>query len=286
MKNPILQSHDPNKYTVDKNIRITVNRVTGRAVSIDWSELPMKYFPNSDSEAYLEMSDSPTSEFEIVETITRDHPPTFLDKETILNYFRTPVIYYRLRFPDVHKISNIFSSEKQPNLYGAEISRRHAIMLREGHSGNLMYLFIKRKSKEQCPYCFDTIRGQRSMVNCKHCMNTGFIGGYYDPLPLYVSVSPENVSINQPLDGTAISANLQCWTTGFPRINMGDVFVDAGTREVWVVQQVSLTTHKRTPTKQDFILKYQEDDLYIFDILEKVTKEVEKRNGRHGESTY
>lgn len=273
-------------YTLDKDITITVNRVTGRAVTIDWTDIPSRYFKDDTSEAILEYSDSPVSEFEQVITFVKGHPPTYYDQETILNNFRNPVIYYRLRFPDVHKVTQAFSSEKLPNLYGAEISRRHAILLKEGHAGNLAYLFIKRRTKEQCPYCFDTLRGQRSAVNCKHCLNTGFISGYYDPIPIYVSWSPENVALTQPLEGTAFPLTMQGWTTGYPRISIGDILVDADTREIWIIHQVSLTTHKRTPTKQELVVKYQEEDLHVFDLLEKVPKIGESTHGRHGQYTY
>lgn len=273
-------------YTYSTKIKIRVNRDTARAVYIDWTDIPARYFPNETSIAYLELSDSPKSEFEVVTTLTKDSAPFYYDDQTVLSYFRSPIIYYRLRFPDVHKVTEPFSTEKPPNQYGAEISRRHAILLKNGHAGNLMYLFIKRKVKEQCPYCFDTIRGQRSAANCEHCLNTGFLGGYYDPIKIYISWSPETVSVKQEHEGAVIPSNMQGWTTGYPRISMGDVLVDPATRNIWAVQTVGLTTHKRVPTKQEIAVVYLEDDLYIYKLLNSVPRGVKDGYHRPGEHAY
>lgn len=269
---------------IDKSIHIQVYRRTGREVEIVWSDLPNKYFPTTDSFAILEVSDSPESDFSSVISIYRDTPPYYIDNATILTYYRSPVVYYRIRIPQSNTISPVYNSEQPYSMYGLEIAKRHAIMLRNGHWGNLMYLFIRRRTKDRCPECWDSIRNQRTKGNCPRCLNTGYDQGYYDPLPIYVSVSPESTTTVQAVDGTVITGTIQGWTAGYPRINMGDILVDSRTREIWHVSQISLNTHKRVPTKQDLVLQHQDDDLSIFKVLERVPNNPKKEDTRRGDT--
>lgn len=274
------------KPKIDNSIFIEAHMCTPRILELSWSNIPTKYFPTKDSVALLEYSDSPTSGFITLKEISRDHPPFYIDDHTITTYYRFPIVYYRFNFPELGVTSRVFSNEKLPNYYGAEIIRRHLIQLREGHAGNLMYLCIKRRTAEKCPNCWDQIRGQRTKTSCPVCLNTGFIGGYFDPIGVYVSLSPESVSVAQPFDGTAITGQLQAWTAGFPRFNLGDALIDANTRNIWHVSQVSLTTHKRVVTKQELMLQRQDDDSHIFDILQRIPKKPKKEDMRHGEIIF
>lgn len=273
-------------FTVDPSIQIVVYKESTRKLIIVWSEIPAEYFGDGNGKAYLEVSDSPTSDFEAVHELALFSPPYFLDDHSMATYYRSPMVYYRLHFPEVNKYSRVFSNEHEPNLYGAEIARRHAIMLREGHAGNLLYLFIRRRLKERCPKCWDTLRGTRSMSNCPLCLGTGYLNGYYDPIGIYVSLSQEQTSVQQTLDDTMVPGNIQGWTTGFPRISLGDVLVDANTREIWHVAQVGLTTHKRVPTKQDLVLQSQEDDTSIYKLLDRIPFKPNKEDARHGEIVF
>lgn len=272
-----------NKQTLDPSIKITVYKESTRKLIITWSDIPATYFGNGEQKAYLEVSDSPVSEFVTVLELDMFSPPYFLDEHSMATYFRSPMVYYRLRFPAVGKYSRAFSNEHEPNLYGMEISRRHAIMLREGHAGNLMYLFIRRRLKERCPKCWDSLRGTRSSANCPVCLGTGFWHGYYDPIGIYVSLSGEQTTAQQTMDDTSIPANIQGWTTGYPRISLGDVLVDANTREIWHVSHVGMSTHKRVVTKQDLVLQGQEDDLSIYKLLDRIPFTPRKEDSRHGE---
>ena len=101
-----------------------------------------------------------------------------------------------------------------------------------------------------------------------------------------MSVSPEGAVIRQEVDGVAVTGQLNGWTAGFPRINVGDVLVDANTRDIWHVGQVSMTTHKRTVTKQELALSHQDEDTAIFKLLERVPFTPAKGDLRHGEILF
>ena len=271
---------------IDPHIVIRVDKVTVRTAEISWTELPREYFPNKDSVALLQISDSPSSEFETLHEIKQSTPPWFFQENSMLTTYRSPVLYYRIVFPDVDMRTQVFSSEALPNYYGAEIARRHAIQLKEGHAGNLMYLFIRRRLKERCPDCWDTLRGMRSKTNCPTCLNTGYLRGYYDPIGVYVSLSPESTTVRQPMDGTEITGQMQGWTTGYPRINMGDLLVDAKTREIWAITQCNMTTHKRVVTKQEFGIDHYDEDDATYKLLERIPKNPNWRDMRHGEILF
>lgn len=101
-----------------------------------------------------------------------------------------------------------------------------------------------------------------------------------------MSLSPENVAVIQPFDGTAITGQLQGWTAGYPRINVGDAIVDSATRNIWHVSQSAFTTHKRVVTKQELILQHQDDDSHLFDLLQRIPINTRKEDIRHGEILF
>lgn len=271
---------------VDTSIKIEAHMFSPRIMGISWNELPREYFPTTESYALLEWSDSPREGFTELTRVNVNHPPFYTDNHTITAFYRTPVVYYRFYFPEVNKVSLVFSSEKLPNFYAAEIIRRHLIQLKEGHAGNLMYLCIRKRTSERCPTCWDSIRGQRTRSSCPTCLSTGFIGGYFNPIGIYMSLSPENVAVIQSFDGTAITGQLQGWTAGYPRINVGDAIVDSATRNIWHVSQSALTTHKRVVTKQELILQHQDDDSHLFDLLQRIPINTRKEDIRHGEILF
>lgn len=275
----------PPKVKVDTSIKLEVFRVTVRKLRIFWTELPHKYFKEPNSVAYLEVSDAPNDGWELVCEITKFQPPYALDESTKLTYYRSMVAYYRIRFED-GTTTLPFSTDKLPNYYGAEISRRHAIALKEGHQGNLFYLFIRKKFMDPCPECWDSIRGTRSKSYCKTCLGVGFVGGYYNPIGIYMSVTPEETTIQQEVDGVSIPGNMSGWTSGFPRISLGDVLVDPATQDIWHVQSLRLTTHKRTVTKQEVQLVHQDEDVAIMQLLQRIPRTPQGKDVRHGEILF
>ena len=92
--------------------------------------------------------------------------------------------------------------------------------------------------------------------------------------------------MRQPFDGTEISGQMQGWTAGYPRISLGDILVDAKTREVWAISQVNMTTHKRVVTKQEIMVDHYDEDDATYKILERMPKNPERRDMRHGEIIF
>lgn len=282
--NPLV---DTPKNRIDSSVIITPKRVTVRVAEITWTQLQKDiWFPKGDEEVYLQKSNSPRSHFKTIATLHRNSPSVVIDDDTSFTMYRTEIFYYRLIRKDKKVLSKVFSCEKLHNLYGAEIVHRHGIQLKEGHSGNPMYLFIKNRIGERCPDCWDTIRGMRAKTNCKTCLNTGYINGYCDPICIYVSISPEQTMVEQPVTGTSVEGKIQGWTTAYPRINLGDVLVDPATQDVWCVAAVNINTHKRTPTKQELVLDRHSEDTSIMQLLSWIPRIPKKEDMRHGELCF
>lgn len=97
-----MSSLDNTIYTreepLDPHIRIDVHRLTVRSAEINWTPIPSNYFNTPESVGYLQISDSPTSEFETVHEITQRHPPFYIDDNFMSTYYRSPVVYYKLVF--------------------------------------------------------------------------------------------------------------------------------------------------------------------------------------------
>lgn len=272
---------------LDTHVLIVARRITIRESEIEWTELdPERWFDNKDNKVFLQKSDSPKSGFKTIATLSRNSPRFFMDDNASFSMYRTEILYYRLYSKDAGIVSKVFSCEKLHNLYGAEIMHRHYIQLKEGHSGNPMYLFIKKRTGDRCPECWDNIRGVRTKSNCKTCLNTGYINGYHDPICVYVSLAPEQIAVDQPSQGTSVEGRLQGWTIAYPRINLGDVLVDPATQDIWCVASTSMTTHKRTPTKQDIMVDRHAEDTSITKLLSLIPKTLKKEDMRHGELLF
>jgi len=282
--NPFLETQ---KQKIDESVTIKAKRITIRMSEITWENLAKDlWFKDETTKVFLEKSDSPKSHFKPICTISKNSFNSYIDNCDSFSLYRTNLFYYRLVRDDKSLASKVFSCEKEHNLFGSEMVYRHSIQLKEGHSGSPMYLFIKNRTSQRCPECWDDIRSVRTKSNCKVCLNTGYITSYCDPICIYMSVSPEQITVQQEQLGTSVEGKIQAWTVAYPRINLGDVIVDPATQDIWCVSNVNITTHKRTPTKQELTLDRHSEDTAINKLLSLIPDNMNKEDIRHGEFLY
>ena len=58
------------------------------------------------------------------------------------------------------------------------------------NTGMLFDLYTRKYTGEQCPKCYDSIRGRSGSNTCPICFGTGFVGGYDPAYQLYVRLKP------------------------------------------------------------------------------------------------
>ena len=260
---------------------MSVSPVGGRITNVSWSSLPF----TSGSSFLLQKSTSPKSGWRVIAKLTTADS-SFLDTHANNTMNRHDTEYYRIVNPTSKKVIGLARAEGYIDPYGAEIARRHRVQLVHGKMGNKSYVFHRMHNSTRCPDCWDDILQKRSRVNCATCNSTGYIQGYYNPIEVYISFGPEQVSVSQQLDGPATAPNrVQCWTSNYPIINVGDIIIESGSNRIWDVGSVGLTMYRRVITKQDLVLNREDGDDPIYSLIGRLPTS-EEGGTTYGESIF
>ena len=170
--------------------------------------------------------------------------------------------YYRVLLLSSKRKTQPVRVHGEADAVALEIAHRHSILLERGLNGNPCYIFLRYKDGIRCPKCWDEIIQQRVINDCSTCHNTGWLYGFHDPVKTYISYTPDTSSLQPDLEGLNNQSNKQtAWTSNYPVLTTGDVIIDAKDWEVWGIDTVQRTTHKRVPTKQVInMTAFQGDD--------------------------
>jgi len=176
-------------------------------------------------------SHSDSGEFEEA-TVEMDGITEYLDQpQSLFSMWRR--IFYKLRVK--HKQSNEVSEfgpisiheNTVPSAHGAEIIRRHALLLEKYPVGALMYAFPQRQWGSRC-YCWSPVRSRPSNDNHETCMGTGWIYPYSSvPVKFYGSLNPTN-EILQIADYEVELDDRHFWTINYPDLKKRDAVLIPG----------------------------------------------------------
>ena len=223
---------------------------------------------------HVQKSDSPEGGWVTIAKRTFTEIQSVLDNDSNNTFYNHAQEYYRLVVYDANKIVGPVTAMGVADPYGAEIARRHAIRLKEGRSGNLMYLFVRMKNGVRCPECWDELLQKRTRSDCEACNDTGWMHGYYEPYPIYVSVGTENETMDHLLDGPSNTNNkIQAWTANYPILNNGDLVIEPRNRNIWCVIGREFSTHKRVITKQNVMMDRLDGDDPVWSLVSRIPLE-------------
>jgi len=160
--------------------------------------------------------------------------------------------YYKVQVylaSDLTKLvwSKVTSSNLKPDVYALEIIRRNNLLLKN-FVGQSTYAFVRRTWGQRCTACWDAIKQRKTQSNCAVCFNTGWVGGFFDPINLNVNFNPPPEMIRhaqfeiQPEQTVA-------WCSNFPPLSPKDILVESG-RNRWRIVQISKTEKRRTLVHQ------------------------------------
>ena len=232
-------------------------RLAPRCLSIKWEieNIPAGYTEY----VTIYRSESPEGPWEpIAEELTdREY---FHDWDALV---RNPhvTVYYKMTGyvtdgevpPDTEDIkdSDVEHLRFKPEAKATEIARRMNLLLKQ-YIGIPVYFLIRKTWGPKCGYCYSKELDKPLTDNCPHCYNTQFYGGYYEPIAGYVAnqnIDKESKDFEQI---KLAPEETPFWTSNYPELKQGDVFVDSqGTR--WRVQRFSLqTTRLRSKMRQVF----------------------------------
>lgn len=217
---------------------------------------------------YVERSNSEEGPFdELNPTAPLTDTFTFTDRQVNrLSKWRR--FFYRIRAVDVSVTPNVtvtskpadmvISSLTEQRLHSLEMARLDRVLLSgvgvvPGFVGIKCLVFKRRTFGQRCTDCWDNLKQKVTSSRCFNCYGTGFRFGFHTPIKTYFSF---DVSTDRP-DMTPIGEQqpntLKAWTSNYPKISGGDVFVD-GQNDRWRVAIKTATENFREPVRQTFNL--------------------------------
>lgn len=110
------------------------------------------------------------------------------------------------------------------------------------HSDGVRGTLLKRKiSGIKCPRCRDFGTGDVLDGNCAICYGTGWVGGYYAPIPcFYINVLPSGSTITRDVEMRGVSAETAVVGRAIasPILISGDVWVNGESSERYKILQL------------------------------------------------
>jgi hypothetical protein len=170
-------------------------------------------------------------------------------RDIIVNLFHKWRIYwYRIKITKKSNgeisYSDKRSQEPEPDLAAAEARRLCLIAFRE-HLGRIAWIFPVRTFGQRCPACYDPITKNRIRSQCLTCYDTGFAGGYMNPIQTLVQVDATPKGIEQISLTETQQRNTTARTPYFPIVKPDDIIVEAENLR-WRVSRLSTSEKLRS----------------------------------------
>lgn len=158
------------------------------------------------------------------------------------------------------------------------------VAFRNSNWSDPVYILKKRKSGTRCTNCYSRDMRASSDPECGTCYGTGFVGGYYDPIPTYMLVLQENIKKKAINEYSATSySDITATFPSFPLVEGGDYVLVEGVGR-FLVQDSStrgiLSTKSPTSLVRLHLLD-PKDPIYNYDVVDKksTVKSVVAENG-------
>ena len=159
--------------------------------------------------------------------------------------------FYRIEavIGDARVRSNVAGLEAEPDVHVLALQKRERFKLAK--DGIETLLFTRRRSGPRCPRCVIPVQGATA-PQCDICYGSGFAGGYYPPLPIYIApdtLKVEGTQLRQEYVSEASNANL--WTSNWTLIDPEDVLIELRPpNHIWYVTSVQRTQRRRKAVRQ------------------------------------
>ena len=239
---------------------LTLSKTFITSFSLDYLVINWTIAPTietiGDYEFSIFRSNSPKGKYKTVVTGLTD---VFAYKDTsvaLKNQWRK--YWYKVRVTETATPANFiesdpFTQSAEPDAIALEIIRRNNILLDSdefvGRSG---YLLIRKTFGQRCVGCWDFVMHRKTRDDCQECFNTGFVGGYFEPCLIRMSINPESEAVRQAQ--FEIQPNQTAgWMSNYPLISPADIIIEDSNKR-WRVVNVRKTEKRRVVLKQIFQL--------------------------------
>ncbi len=206
--------------------------------------------------------DLPNTEF-IIERAPTENPSTFDEVGRVTGQFYfvdkngVPVskwreIFYRIRVTDStgrEQVTRPFTIAHKPTAIALQIIKHKNIVFSSTNKGRETLIYSYPSAKGRCPDCWDPIGKVVERGDCKTCMGTGRIGGYFPPVRVKAAYQPSTKQ-NQVADTTSEVEYTTVEMMNFPKVAPKDVLHEVGTGRWWIVNTVGQTEDGRVLISQ------------------------------------
>lgn len=146
-------------------------------------------------------------------------------------------IYYRVVVSGLSgqgvKVSDPYGLMLEEDKYAREIERRRALVF-DLHSGQTFYICKRKSYGTVCPTCVDTTLQRTTTSSCTTCYGTGYVNGYYTPIPARGQLNERPTRSMHQLFSDWQDQDAVFYNQASPPINPKDVIVDKLYRR-WLV---------------------------------------------------
>lgn len=114
-------------------------------------------------------------------------------------------------------------------------------MLYDLYIGEPVRLLKRRTDQERCPECWNAIAFRRTKTHCNSCLSTGFIDGYYAPIPIQVAfdANPKITEVGQT--GEINITHVKARMSSYPLVSNRDMVVGVDDNDRYQIVKVDKT---------------------------------------------
>jgi hypothetical protein len=128
--------------------------------------------------------------------------------------------------------------------------RKHMALLSREFIGRSCWVFPVRTFGSRCRECYQPHLQSKTKSHCLTCYDTGFVGGYLQPIETWISIDPttkatQNTNVG-PMQQRSTTARLPWW----PPLKEGDLIIEPENRR-WRVTTVTGTEQVRAVVHQE-----------------------------------
>lgn len=182
---------------------------------------------------------------------------TFLHHPTTSNVGMNTETLYDVFMGDVDEMA----------YYVEEMRRRHlAIVVNQGQD---FYLLPRKLQGVRCPFWrSEEEQCEKPLDSIAPCYNTGWVGGYHNPMLIKIVLPPNNKVEVRYEEGVRKESKPRPWTIHTPTIRNRDLLVDKFTGDRWEVMDKNDVRFRGLMMHQDFTIRQltREKESYYYAI--------------------
>ena len=167
------------------------------------------------------------------------------------------IYYYRVRAVEMSPegvplqtfTSAITTWDGDLDYVGLYINEEHYFKFR-WVTGVPAMVYKKKHDGVYCPECWDKILKRTTKSNCHTCYGTGKLGGFYDPIEVWMEFEPDPKAEQVADWGLKQTSQTDILAVAYPLLTPDDLIVELKPNRFWKIENVRYPEKNRTITLQ------------------------------------